>query len=32
MATDLADDLKNIKVGTMTRFKAGLTNQIDEVA
>jgi len=32
MATDLAGDLKNIKVGTMTRFKAGLTNQIDEVA
>lgn len=32
MAADLSDDLKNIKVGTMTRFKAGLTNQIDEVA
>lgn len=32
MATNLADDLQKIKVGTMTKFKAGLSNQIDEVA
>jgi len=32
MATELADDLWKIKIGTMTKFKAQLWNQIDEVA
>lgn len=32
LADDLSDDLSKIKVGTMTKFKAALKNQIDEVA
>lgn len=32
MATELGDDLSQIKIGTMTKFKAQLGKQIDEVA